>query len=180
MKHIGITIVVSLIVVVLISPLLRPKGESAPGGNHRTVSSEVRAAVTEYRDAMAELCRQTGKKYREGAVSMTELLYARLENDLAQLEFYALDVAGPGTGAARAAVRAHYFGELRKLLQSSGSGGEAAELIRVTRDECLARIELARLEPELSNGQAFAAARAAWENEPGPENLRKMFEAEFR
>ena len=49
MKHIGITIVISLAVVVLISPLLRPKGDGpAPvAAGKAAVTPELRAAVRE-------------------------------------------------------------------------------------------------------------------------------------
>lgn len=178
MKHIGITIAVSLIVVVLISPLLRPAGESRPGVVES--SSAERAAVTAYRETMVELCRGARLKFQSGAVPKSVVVYAQLEADLAQLKFLALDAPGREIGAARAAVKAHYFGELRKLLQSPGGGGEDTQLIRVTRDECLARIELAGKLTELSDNQEFEKAMAEWELDPGQEKLKRMFEAEFK
>ncbi len=65
MKHIGITIVISLAVVVLISPLLRPKGDGpAPvAAGKAAVTPELRAAVREYRDKMTALYRSAELKY---------------------------------------------------------------------------------------------------------------------
>ncbi len=177
MKHIGITIVVSLIVVVLISPLLRPKGESL-AGSAAEATPEVRAAVEAYRDTMTGVLHDSEVKFKAGTGSMAELLLAQLACDLARLEFFALDAPG-GNGAARAVVKIYYLGKLRTLAQTPGALEDTTR-IRITQEECLARIELAGKETELSGNEAFAEARAEWERNPAPENLKRMFEAELK
>ncbi|MBS1369066.1 MAG: hypothetical protein HPZ91_03820 [Lentisphaeria bacterium] len=199
MKHIGITIVVSLIVVVLISPLLRPKSAEAPVPAVAEVTPELRAAVTEYRDAMQQLWVNAALKYEAGALSINDAWSVKLDYSLAALDLFALDAPGRGNGAARAVVNAYFRSGIWRIVKESPAAVEDEVLVRVAREACLARIELARLEPEIARNPAFAAARAAWEKEAGAvasvsaplpsvawdrasgmESLKKMFEAEIR
>lgn len=96
MKHIGITIVISLAVVVLISPLLRPKGDGpAPvAAGKAAVTPELRAAVREYRDKMAALYRSAELKYEAGALPLSDVWEAELRSQLAALDDFALDAPG--------------------------------------------------------------------------------------
>ena len=76
-------------------------------------------------------------------------------------------------------MKIYYLGKLRTLAQTPGALEDTTR-IRITQEECLARIELAGKETELSGNEAFAEARAEWERNPAPENLKRMFEAELK
>lgn len=199
MKHIGITIAVSLVAVVLISPLLRPKSAETPLPAAGEATPELRAAVTEYRDAMRQLWVNAALKYEAGALAINDAWSVKLAYSLAALDFFALDAPGRGNGAARAVVNAYFRGGIWRIVKESPAAVEDEVLVRIAREACLARIELARLEPEIAKNPAFAAARAAWEKEAdavasvsappssaewdrasGTESLKKMFEAEIR
>ena len=173
MKHIGITIVISLAVVVLISPLLRPKGDGpAPvAAGEAAVTPELRAAVREYRDKMAALYRSAELKYEAGALPLSDVWEAELRSQLAALDDFALDAPAGRDGAVTRAVVTAYFRD---------------EIYRVWKDNLAAldeneqfRIELARRLPEAADNAAFASARAAWEKKRSVENLKKMFDAEI-
>ena len=168
MKHIGITIVISLAVVVLISPLLRPKGDGpAPvAAGKAAVTPELRAAVREYRDKMAALYRSAELKYEAGALPLSDVWEAELRSQLAALDDFALDAP-----AGR--------DEIYRVWKDNLAALDENEQFRITEECCFARIELARRLPEAADNAAFASARAAWEKKRSVENLKKMFDAEI-
>jgi hypothetical protein len=176
MKHIGITIAVSLVVLVLVSPLLRPKGTVLPP---RTITPELREAVKAYRVNMAELAAQADGMYNAGALPLDEVLQSRMRADLAAVEEFALDAPnGRGGAVTRAVVAAFYTGEIHKLESGRGTAGQP-EPVASVEAYYRARIELAQRMPEVAGKIAFASARVTWEKERTPENLKKLFDAEI-
>lgn len=174
MKHIGITILVSLAVLVLVSPILRPKETPQPP---RTVTPELRKIVGEYRVRMAELAGQAEEMYKAGALPLDQVFPARMKADLAALEEFALDApSGRGGAVARAVVAAFYTGEIHKLESVAGGPPEPVASVEAYYR---AKIELAQHLPEVRGKLAFAAARAAWEKERTPGNLKKLSDAEM-
>lgn len=182
MKHIGITIVISLAVVVLISPLLRPKGDGpAPvAAGKAAVTPELRAAVREYRDKMAALYRSAELKYEAGALPLSDVWEAELRSQLAALDDFALDApAGRDGAVTRAVVTAYFRDEIYRVWKDNLAALDENEQFRITEECCFARIELARRLPEAADNAAFTSARAAWEKKRSVENLKKMFDAEI-
>lgn len=177
MKHIGITILVSLAVLVLVSPLLRPKEAARPP---RTVTPELREAVKAYRVKMAAVAVQQEEMYKAGTLPLDEVLRLRMLADLAAVEELALDAPnGRGGAVTRAAVAAFYNREIHKLEAGRFATGQAAETAESVEAYCRAEIELAQRLPEVKGNSAFASARAAWERERTPGTLKKMFDAEM-
>ena len=182
MKHIGITIVISLAVVVLISPLLRPKGDGpAPvAAGKAAVTPELRAAVREYRDKMTALYRSAELKYEAGALPLSDVWEAELRSQFAELDDIELDApAGRDGAVTRAVVTAYFRDEIYRVWKDNLAALDEDEQFRITEECCFARIELARRLPEAADNAAFASARAAWEKEHSVENLKKMFDAEI-
>jgi len=177
MKHIGITIVVSLVVLVLVSPLLRPKGTVLPP---RTVTPELRDTVKAYRVKMGELAAQAEGMYRGGTLPQDDVFQLRMKADLVQVEEFALDAPnGRGGAVTRAVVAAFYTGEIRKLEAGRIAAGAGADTVESVEAYYRARIELVQRLPEVKANPAFASARAAWEKDRTPENLKKMYDAEM-
>lgn len=174
MKHIGITILVSLAVLVLVSPFLRPKGVVSPP---RTVTPELREAVKAYRMKMAELAAEAEGMYKAGALPLDGALQLRMKSDLVAVEEFALDAPnGRGGAVTRAVVAAFYTGEIHKLNAGYFAAGQPESAASVEA-YYRAKIELAQRLPDV--GEKFAAARAVWEKARTSENLRKLFDAEM-
>lgn len=176
MKHIGVTILVSLAVLVLVSPFLRPKGTVPPP---RTVTPELREAVKAYRVKMAALAAEAEGMYQAGALPLDAVLQLRMKADLVQVEEFALDAPnGRGGAVTRAAVAAFYTGEIHKLEAGRFAAGQPESAASVEA-YYRAKIELAQRLPEVRDKVAFAFARTAWEKDRTAENLKKMFDAEM-
>lgn len=177
MKHIGITILVSLAVLVLVSPLMRPKETAQPPC---TVTPELRKIVGEYRVKMAALAGQAEEMYKAGALPLDQVIPARMKADLAALEEFALDApSGRGGAVARAVVAAFYNNEIHQLAAGRFAAGQAADTEASVEAYYRAEIELAQRLPEVKGNSAFAAARTAWEKDRTAENLKKLFDAEM-
>lgn len=176
MKHIGITIAISLVVLVLVSPLLRPKGTMLPP---RTVTPELREAVKAYRVNMAKLAAEADGMYQAGALPLDEVLQSRMKADLAAVEEFALDAPnGRGGAVTRAAVAAFYTEEIHKLEAGRFAAGQPESAASVEA-YYRAKIELAQHLPEVRGKIAFTSARITWEKDRTAENLKKLFDAEM-
>ena len=181
LKHIGITVLVSFMVVILVLPLFRPKAAPPALPSVCPVTPELRTAAKEYREKMEKIDREVQGMYKAGTMPLTEVYQADLERDLAYLEELALDAPSGRAGMVSCAVVSAFYNGRIVLLQreafSIGGKPENAQLVKVYYR---ARVELARLMPEVKDNTAFSAARVAWEKQPTLENLKKMFEAEVR
>lgn len=176
MKHIGVSIIVTLAVLVLVSPLLRPKGAEAPS---RTVTPEMREISREYREAMARRAAETAGQYKAGVVPIDALWTVQMKADLAALDDFALGLPPGRDGVVtRAEVAAFYAGRIHEYYAVQFAVGVVQEPVDSVEAFYRAKIELAQRLPSVRGNKAFLAARSEWEKKPTPDLLKKMFDAE--
>ncbi len=177
MKHIGITIVISLIVLVLVSPLLRPKA-ALPAS--RIVTPEMREIAEEYRKEMARIAEQAAMQHGAGTLSLFDLLAVRMKADQVAIESFALALpSGHGGNATHAVVTASYTKQIMELRMENFKAGILGEPIDWIDASYRSRLGLAQQMAEMRDNKAFLAACAAWEQDRSGENLKKMFDAEM-